>query len=116
MTGAAAEAAALFDEALAAFNVYRGDPVGLLDRAMAAAPDFAMAHILEAYLMGLATEPEATRAAKAILMRVGTMRLNEREGSHAAALQLLVEGRWTDAAMALEKHSARWLRPLQSVR
>ncbi len=108
MTGATADAAALLDRALEAFNVYRGDPVGLLDQAMAAAPGFAMAHILKAYLLALATEPEATREAKAILMRVGTMPVNDREGSHAAALQMLVEGRWTDAAVALEKHSACW--------
>ena len=112
MTGATAEAVDFFDAAVGAFNVYRGDPVGLLDRAIRAAPEFAMAHILKAHLFALATEPDATREAKGILMRVGTLSLSEREASHAGALQMLVEGRWTDAAVALEKHSVRWPRDL----
>ena len=59
-----------FDAAVRAFNIYRGDPVALADQAIEAAPDFAMAHILKAYLFGLATEPEATAEAKAILETV----------------------------------------------
>ena len=30
------------------------------------------------------------------------------ESSHLAALTLLVDGRWDDSAIALERHSARW--------
>ncbi len=33
LTGATPEAAMLLDEALGAFNIYRGDPFALLDRA-----------------------------------------------------------------------------------
>jgi hypothetical protein len=112
MTGATGEAVDFFDAAVGAFNVYRGDPVALLDRAIGAAPGFAMAHILKAHLFALATEPDATREAKGILMQLGALPLSEREASHAGALQMLVEGRWTDAAVALEHHSVRWPRDL----
>ncbi|MHA6688254.1 tetratricopeptide repeat protein [Mesorhizobium sp. A556] len=106
LSGATAEAVQLFDKAIEAFNIYRGDPVGLSDRAIEAAPDFAMAHILKAHLFGLATEPEATSEAKAILGTVKTLRLSDREASHVAALDLLLEGQWTAAATALDRHNA----------
>src|SRR5688500_9872095 len=106
LSGATVEAVKLFNEAVEAFNIYRGDPVGMLDRAIEATPDFAMAHILKAHLFGLATEPEATRGAKAIVGKVKTLRLSEREASHIAALDLLLAGQWTAAAEALDQHNA----------
>lgn len=108
LSGATNEAADLFDQAVEAFNLYRGDPVGLLDRAIEAAPDFAMAHIMKAHLFGLATEPEATKSAKDILGKVKALRLSEREASHVAALSLLVEGHWIAAAVALDRHNAHY--------
>ncbi|PDQ22803.1 tetratricopeptide repeat protein 38 family protein [Mesorhizobium sanjuanii] len=106
LSGATAEASGLFDRAVEAFNIYRGDPVGLLEQAIEVAPDFAMAHIVKAHLLGLTTEPEATRDAKAILGTVKSLRLSERETSHVAVLDLLVEGEWTAAATALDRHNA----------
>ncbi|TIQ20522.1 MAG: tetratricopeptide repeat protein [Mesorhizobium sp.] len=105
LSGATSEARDLFDQAVEAFNIYRGDPVGILDHAIEVAPGFAMAHIMKAHLFALATEPEATRAAKDILSKLKTMRLSEREASHVAALDLLVEGNWNAAAVALDRHS-----------
>lgn len=105
LSGATSEASDLFDKAVEAFNIYRGDPVGILDHAIEVAPGFAMAHIMKAHLFALATEPEATGATKDILSKLKTMRLSEREASHVAALDLLVEGSWTAAAMALDRHS-----------
>jgi len=109
---ATAEAAALFDQAVLAFNLYRGDPVALADAAAAAAPDCAMAHLLEAWLLGLATEPAAASEARAILTRVRTMSLDARERSHAGALELLLAGNWSAAAVALDHHNARYPRDL----
>ncbi len=105
LSGATAEAAKLFDEAVEANTIYRGDPIGTLDLAVEAAPGFAMAHILKAHLFGLATEPDAVKEAKAILGKVKTLRLSEREASHVAALDLLLAGRWTAAAEALDRHN-----------
>lgn len=106
LSGATAEAVGLFNGAVEAFNIYRGDPVGLLDRAIESAPGFAMAHILKAHLFGLATEPDATKEAKTIIATVKLLQLSEREASHVAALDLLLAGQWTSAAMALDRHNA----------
>ena len=65
LTGATTSAASDYDQALAELNLYRGDPVATVDRALAAAPGFVMAHALKAYLLGLATEPQAVPAAPA---------------------------------------------------
>ncbi|MGF1622412.1 MAG: tetratricopeptide repeat protein [Rhodomicrobiaceae bacterium] len=106
LSGATSEAAVLFDRAVEAFNLYRGDPVGLLDSAIEAAPDFAMAHIMKAHLFGLATEPEATSEARSIVARARSIRLSDREAFHVTALDLLLEGEWTAAAIALDRHNA----------
>lgn len=106
LSGATSEVSGLFHEAVEAFNIYRGDPVGLLDQAVEKAPGFAMAHILKAHLLALATEPEATKEAKAILGTVKSLQLSEREASHVKALDLLVAGDWTAAATALDRHNA----------
>ncbi|MEQ8397586.1 hypothetical protein [Thalassobaculum sp.] len=106
LSGATATTVDLFDKAVEAFNIYRGDPVGLLDRATGAAPGFAMAHILKAYLFALSTEPESMREAKTILGTVKSLPLCEREASHAAAIDLLLEGEWSAAATALDRHNA----------
>lgn len=106
MTGATAAAADLFGQAVSAFNIYRGDPVALVDAAIAEAPECVMAHILKAYLFGLATEPEAALEARAIACAAKSLPMNPREQSHMAALKHLLNGNWTDAATALDRHSA----------
>ena len=112
LSGATAKAAETYDQAVEAFNIYRGDPVALVDSAIEAAPDFAMAHILKAYLYGLATEPEATAEARTIVAQAKALTMNEREESHVAALDHLVKGEWTAAAVALDHHSMRHPRDL----
>lgn len=106
LSGSTIAAAEIYGEAVEAFNIYRGDPVGMLDRAIEAAPEFAMAHVLKAHLFGLATEPDATKEAKAIVANVKTLPLSDREASHVAALDLLLAGQWTEAAEALDRHNA----------
>jgi tetratricopeptide (TPR) repeat protein len=108
LPGATSEAAELFDQALDAFNLYRGDPVGLLDRAIEAAPTFAMAYVTKAHLLGLSTEPKATAEAKVILAKLRVMALDERAVSHVTALDLLLDGNWTKAALTLDRHNARY--------
>ncbi|MER9404350.1 tetratricopeptide repeat protein [Mesorhizobium caraganae] len=112
LSGATSEAAEFFCQAVEAFNVYRGDPIGLLDSALEIAPDFAMAHIMKAHLFGLATEPEATNEAKAILAKAKTMLLSDREASHVVALDNLLKGEWTTAAIALDRHNADYPRDI----
>ncbi|MCG8695718.1 MAG: hypothetical protein MI806_31285, partial [Minwuiales bacterium] len=105
LSGATGEAAALFDQAVEAFNIYRGDPVALVDQAIEAAPDFGMAHIFKAHLYALATEPEAAAEAATIVNTARQLTLNEREASHIAALDHVLGGDWTAAAVALDRHN-----------
>lgn len=108
LSGATPEAVAQFDAAVSSFNIYRGDPVALVEDAIRAAPECAMAHVLKAYLFGLATEPEATAMAKVVLADVKALSLSEREGSHVAALDALLANNWTRAAVALDEHNMRY--------
>lgn len=64
LSGANAKSADLFNQSIAAFNIYRGDPVALLNEAIELTPEFAMAHITKAHLYALATEPEANGRGK----------------------------------------------------
>jgi hypothetical protein len=108
LSGATAEATAIFDDAVEAFNLYRGDPIALVDDAIAAAPDFAMAHILKAYLFAVATEPDATTEAITIAAHAKTLPLNDRETSLAVALDHLLASNWTDASVALDHHNMHY--------
>ena len=102
------EAVEHFDTATQSFSIYRGDPLAAAENAIEAAPDFAMAYILKAYLFGLATEPSATSQAQAILSQVKNLALSEREKSHVAALEHLLANNWTKAAIALDGHNWRF--------
>ena len=112
MSGTTADAVALFDQAVEAFNLYRGDPVALLDDALRAAPDMAMAHILKAYLFALATEPAAAAEAKPLLTHAESLAMTGREASHMTALSMLLDGDWTAAAVALDRHSMHYPRDM----
>ncbi len=112
LTGGNGQAVGLFCDALTSFNIYRGDPVGLLDSATADAPDFSMAKVLKTYLFALATEPDLTREAQKMTTALRAMNMNERERSHVAILDCIVEGRWTEAALICDHHNALYPRDL----
>jgi tetratricopeptide (TPR) repeat protein len=105
--GATAEAVGFFDQGIEAFNLYRGDPLALLDQAVGQAPEFVMAHIAKAWILGLATEPAATAEARSLVDRVRDLPLDERARGHLSALSLLLEGHWSAAAQALDQLNAR---------
>jgi len=112
LSGADAEAARHIDAAVAQFGIYRGDPIAELDRALAVAPRCSMALLAKGWLLGLATEPAATREARALLDLARALPLDERESAHRAALALLLDGRWDDAALALDYANMRWPRDI----
>lgn len=112
LTGATARAAELFDRAVEGFSLYRGDPVGLLDEAGTDAPDFAFAPLAKAALYALATEPKATATAATLVAHARRLPLDDRAASFAAALDRLIAGNWTQAALALDRHSMNWPRDL----
>lgn len=112
MSGGDDRSAALFCEALTSFNLYRGEPVGLLDSAAAHAPDFVMAGVLKAYLLAVSTEPDLTREARRMTETIRAMNMNDRERSHVVILERIANGRWTDAALACDYHNALYPRDL----
>jgi hypothetical protein len=112
VSGATPEAVRHFDEALQSFNIYRGDPLASLDAATAAAPSFAQAHLLKAYILALATEPAATVEAARIAAHLRGLPLDEREASQLAILDQLIEGNWVAAAGAMDFHNMRYPRDL----
>jgi tetratricopeptide (TPR) repeat protein len=107
LTGATTEAAAHYEQAVTAFNLYRGDPMAALEHATDAAPGFAMAHLLKAHLMAVATEPAAAAGARELLQAMAELPMNERERSHRAAIELILRGEWSAAALALDHHHTR---------
>ncbi|PLC53605.1 tetratricopeptide repeat protein 38 family protein [Pollutimonas nitritireducens] len=113
LSGATAQAAEHYNEAQVSFALYRGDPLAMVDRAIETAPNFAMAHILKAYMLGVATEPAANEYAKEIVDKLSSMRLDDREASHTHALELMLDGGWTAAAQALDMHNVNY--PLDMV-
>ncbi|HEV2153218.1 tetratricopeptide repeat protein [Bradyrhizobium sp.] len=81
-----------------------------LERAIAADPDFALAHIARArvhafYQQGDLARQKATTARELVAKR-GT----ERERSHVETLALAIEGRGPDAIAAMRKHIEAWPR------
>ncbi|WP_323844730.1 tetratricopeptide repeat protein [Microbulbifer magnicolonia] len=108
LPGATAESADFYTESVESFNLYRGDPFAPLERAIQAAPQFAMAHIFKAYLYATATEPAASLEAQKIVVHAKTLPLDARAESHIAVLTALMAGNWTRAAVALDYHNAHY--------
>lgn len=100
--GANADAVAGFDAGLTAYALYRGDPIGALDRGLAAAPDCAMLWLAKGWLYALATEPAAAQLARGFLARAADLPGGEREAAHGTALAQLLAGNWSAAGLALE--------------
>jgi tetratricopeptide (TPR) repeat protein len=105
VSGATSEAVTDFDAAVRAFSIYRGDPVAIVDKAIVAAPEFTMAHLLRAYLYVLATEPEAAMEAVKSVNLARELPGNEREKSHVSILDHVLTGNWNRAAVAMDIHN-----------
>lgn len=102
LSGASAQAAAAYVEALRELRCYVGDPVATVDRALAESPGFTMAHLLRAYLHLTGTEPAGLPVARASLEAAQALAADAREAGHREAVRALCEGRWHDAGRVLE--------------
>jgi hypothetical protein len=102
LTGATPAALAHYERALHELQCFVGDPVGSVEKAIAAAPGFVMAHVLKGYLYGLATEREATAIAASAHAAALPLGGTARERAHVAALGSLAQGRWHEAGWLLE--------------
>ena len=102
LTGASQNALETFALAQKQLQCYIGDPVATVNRVIAEAPGFVMAHLLRAYLHLLGTEPADIAIAHANLATAERLGGNARERAHQAAVRHLVEGRWRRAGRVLE--------------
>ncbi len=91
-----------YETALHQLQCYIEDPVATVDAAIAASPDFTMAHVLKAYLHLLGTEPDAIAVARACHQAALRLPATDRERAHIQAIGHLVEGRWHQAGLTLE--------------
>ncbi len=96
-SGATAEALAGYEEALAQFHCYRGNPVEAVETVIAAQPDFAMAHALRAHLYLSGTEAAGLAPARDSIALARRHARTEREKLHVAAAEALADGRFDDA-------------------
>ena len=108
VTGATAEAVALYDQAVRAFNLGFGDSPRLFDAAREASPVFAMAHLAKAWLYVLANDPTMLGHARTLLQTIGSLSMNEREQGHRTALEQTVMGARSAAASVLDRHLMRY--------
>lgn len=101
-TGADQDSLQIYERALGQLQCYVADPVETVDQAIAASPEFVMAHMLKAYLHLLGTEPGDIAIANTCLEAAARLDGNGRERQHQQAVRHLVEGRWHQAGRILE--------------
>jgi tetratricopeptide (TPR) repeat protein len=104
LSGATAEAAATYDQAVRAFNLVHGDAIGLFDAARETAPEFPMAYLGKAWVFTVANDPGLRKQAAALVETSRPLRMNEREQAHFAALSHLVQGARAAAVAVLDRH------------
>jgi tetratricopeptide (TPR) repeat protein len=95
----------IYETALQAFNTYRGDPVEIIDEALAEDPGFVMGHILRAHinvsLWEQSAVPEINVSLAALEGLAGTA--NDRERAHVAILKQWAAGDWNGARSAIDR-------------
>jgi tetratricopeptide (TPR) repeat protein len=90
-----------FEHALWQFRSYYGDPLRTIDQALAAAPDFALAHVLRADFLLMLAERQPINEARRHLHQAKCLGgLNEREQAHIAAAEHFADGDWHAARAA----------------
>jgi tetratricopeptide (TPR) repeat protein len=101
-----------FETALIQFQTYRGDPIATLDAALAADPDFALAHLAKAFLLVTTSEGRHLPAARAAVDSAAALqtRSNARERALLTAARQLTDGHWHDACRSFDAVLRTWPR------
>ncbi|MDA9436850.1 tetratricopeptide repeat protein [Bradyrhizobium sp. CCBAU 51627] len=81
-----------------------------LERAIAADPDFALAHIARARVHAFYQQGDLARSKATLARELVARRGTERERSHVETLALAIEGRGTEAIAAMLQHVENWPR------
>ena len=103
-----------YERALSAFNIYCGDPVAIIDEALAEDPDFAMGHVLRAHVHLSMWEKSVVPEIEKSISKLKALdrACNEREHLHTNALQQWVSGDWDGARGTLDRLLAEFPRDL----
>jgi len=96
MSGANAKSLEVYERALRALNIYLGDPVAIIDEALAGQPDFAMGNILRAQVQVTMWERSVVAGIRESIARLESLQgaMNDRERRHAGALKAWAAGDW----------------------
>ncbi|WP_317932958.1 tetratricopeptide repeat protein [Halioxenophilus sp. WMMB6] len=108
LTGASADSASAYQNALHKLNLYSADPLPDIDSALAQQPECASLHIIRGLILAIATEPAAMHDAQATLAGLQRLPVNDREQSLVEALAFMVTGHWRAAGHHLDRHSMRY--------
>lgn len=98
LTGATSASIDTYEAALAAFHTFTGNPLALVDAAIAAAPDFCMAHLLRAEMLLSGMEAAPLGLARESLEAAAGLIGTERERGHAAVVAAITRGEFQQAA------------------
>ena len=95
----------VFERALAALNVYRGDAVAIIEEALAVDPDFVMGHVLRAEVLITMWERSVLPKVQESLDRLQALHSssNDRERAHVQAISRWVAGDWDGMRIAFER-------------
>jgi hypothetical protein len=102
LSGASADAALTYSDAIRQLSIYAGDPLGQADALIAREPGLVMAHALKAWLYLLGTDATGRAAAKEILKSAEALPATLREKGHLAAIAHMSGGRFHAAGRVLE--------------
>ena len=93
-----------FETALTQFHSYTGDPLATMQQALDADPEFALAHLFNAFAMYTATERRYLPAVRESIAKASALRskMNSRERDLLDAAELLADGKWRDASRAFD--------------
>ena len=90
MTGATPAAIAAYEQALFAFQNWRVGAETHVASALREAPDFAMAHALQAYMLVCTRDPEQVRSARTVVERASDLPSSNHERLHFSAIAAVV--------------------------
>ncbi|MCE3288487.1 MAG: hypothetical protein K0R83_499 [Caulobacter sp.] len=102
LSGASRPAADLYEQSVAAYQCYAGDPVTPLETAIADSPSFVMAHVLKAYLHLIGSNAEAFAVGVQAFEALRHLPATDRERGHVAAVGSLIAGELRAAQRFLE--------------
>lgn len=105
---------AAFERALFELNSYVGDPLAVINAALASDPDFALGHVLRGYVHVSLWERSAVAEVRNCVARLRQLdrHINDRERRHSHALAQWAAGDWNGMRDTLDRLSAEYPRDL----